>query len=152
VKPKWLTTQEQEVWRAFLSLDNHVRKAITRQLAEDSDMPAAYYEILVQLSEAPGRTLRMSALAAATEGSQSQLSHAVNRLEERGWVSRTRCREDGRGWFACLTDEGMQALVDAAPGHVNCVRKTLFDPLTEQQQQALLEIARTVLDAGQPAP
>lgn len=144
MEPRWLSDEEQAVWRAYLSMTNTVRKAIARQLAEDADMPVTYYEILVHLSEAPGRTLRMSALAAAVEGTQSQLSHAINRLAERGWVQRQRCREDGRGWLAELTDDGMRALQDAAPPHVACVRSLLFDALSPAQQQQLLGIARSV--------
>jgi DNA-binding MarR family transcriptional regulator len=144
---RWLDDDEQQVWRAFLSMTNTVRRATARQLAQDSNMPTAYYEILVHLSEATGRTMRMSELAIAIEGSQSQLSHAVNRLEERGWVSRQRCPDDGRGWFAVLTDEGFEALTEAAPGHVECVRSVLFDPLTPQEQQMLRQIAARVTAA-----
>ena len=146
-----MSDDEQQVWRAFLSMNTAVRKATARQLAADSNMPTAYYEILVQLSEAPGRTLRMSELAQATEGTQSQLSHAVNRLQERGWVERQRCQEDGRGLFAVLTDAGMLALQAAAPGHVECVRQVLFDPLTPPQLQQLRDIAERVAQgAAQP--
>lgn len=151
VEPRWLSSDEQEVWRSYLSMVNAVRKATARQLAEDAEMPVTYYEILVHLSEATDRTLRMSALAAATEGTQSQLSHAVNRLEERGWVRRQRCLDDGRGWFAVLTEEGFEALQAAAPGHVECVRSVLFDPLTQQQQAQLLQIARSVADRAEAA-
>lgn len=145
VEPRWLSEQEQQVWRAYLSMVNTVRRATSRQLADDSDIPMTYYEVLVHLSEAQGRTLRMSALANAVQGTQSQLSHAVSRLEERGWVRRERCEDDGRGWFAILTDEGMQVLVDAAPGHVECVRSVLFDPLTPEQQRHLHTAARAVV-------
>ena len=147
---RWLTDEEQQVWRAFLSMGNTVRRATARQLAQDSNMPMAYYEILVHLSEAEGRTMRMSELAIATEGTQSQLSHAVNRLEERGWVTRRRCAEDGRGWYAVLTDNGFAALQAAAPGHVECVRSVLFDPLTPEEQRLLGRIAARVAAAEQP--
>lgn len=146
-----MNDQEQEVWRAYLSMTNTLRKTIVKQLADDAGMPLTYYEILVHLSEAPNRTLRMSALAAAAEGTQSQLSHAVNRLEERGWVRRERCEEDGRGWLAVLTEFGMDALREAAPGHVECVRSALFDALTARQQQQLLHIAKSVLDHAETA-
>ena len=146
---RWLNEDEQRVWRAFLSMNNTVRRATARQLAQDSNMPAAYYEILVHLSEAADRTMRMSELATAIEGSQSQLSHAVNRLEERGWVQRRRCADDGRGWFAVLTDDGFDALKAAAPGHVECVRSVLFDQLTPQEQQMLGQIAARVAAAAE---
>ncbi len=145
MEPRWLSDEEQEVWRAYLSMVNAVRKSTVRQLMTDADMPPAYFEILVHLSEAQDSTLRMSELAQATEGTQSQLSHAVNRLEERGWVRRQRCEADGRGLYAVLTPDGMAALESAAPGHVECVRQLLFDPLTQQEQQQLLAIAQRVV-------
>lgn len=146
---RWLSDDEQRVWRAFLSMMGTVRRATARQLSAESDVPLTYYEILVHLSESPGRAMRMSELAGAIEGTMSQLSHAVSRLVERGWVERQACQDDGRGSFAVLTDAGRAALVAAAPGHVECVRRVLFDPLTPEQQQQLRTIAEAV--AGQPA-
>ena len=70
----------------------------------------AYYLILAMLSEVPGRTLRMSDLAAVTQSSQSRLSHAVSRLERNGWVRRTPCPDDRRSTLAQLTDAGFAAL------------------------------------------
>ena len=78
----------------------------------------AYYLILAMLSDVPGRTLRMSDLAAVTQSSQSRLSHAVSRLERNGWVRRTPCPDDRRSTLAQLTDAGFAALAEAAPGHV----------------------------------
>lgn len=143
---RWLTEDEQRTWRALLDMNRLIQEATDRQLQEDSGIPATYYGILVQLSEAPDRRMRMSALAEALEGSQSRLSHAVSRLEDRGWVERKRCDFDGRGWYAVLTDAGMQALQAAAPGHVTHVRRILFDVLTPEQQDCLRGIAEQVGD------
>lgn len=146
---RWLNAEEQEVWRSYLSMVNAVRKATMRQLAQDSDLPHTYYEILVHLSEAPNRTMRLSDLASATEGTQSQLSHAVTRLQERGWVVRERCVSDGRGFNAVLTEAGFAALEAAAPGHVECVRTVLFDPLNREQLAQLRTIAEAVISAAE---
>ena len=108
-------------------------------------MPHAYYEILVRLSEAPRRTLRMSDLAAATTSSRSRLSHAVARLEESGWVRRSTCPTDRRGQLAVLTDQGAAALAAAAPGHVEGVRRHLFDVLTPAQVRELAAISERLL-------
>ena len=96
--------------------------ALDRQLQHDAGMPHGYYEILVRLSEAEDRTMRMSELAESTRSSRSRLSHAVTRLEERGWIERQECETDRRGQLAHLTDAGMAALAAAAPGHVAAVR------------------------------
>lgn len=147
---QWLTDDEQRTWRAWLDMNRLVQTATDRQLQQDAGIPAAYYAILVTLSEAPDQRMRMSALAEATDGSQSRLSHAVSRLEERGWVERSRCPSDGRGWYAVLTDEGAKALAEAAPGHVACVRDSLFDVLDTDQQRTLREIATVVADHLRP--
>lgn len=142
---RWLTEQEQEVWRTFISAVDAFVDHLERQVQRDSDMPYTYYEILVALSEAPDRTLRMSQLAGARSSSRSRLSHAVARLEEVGWVRRLACPTDKRGALAQLTDEGFAALDEAAPGHVTAVREKLFDMLTPDQVTALGEISQAIL-------
>lgn len=108
-------------------------------------MPHAYYEILVRLSEAPDRRLRMSELADSAGTSRSRLSHAVARLEEAGWVRREACPTDRRGAFAVLTDAGLEALTEAAPGHVEGVRAYLFDQLSAAQVEQLRRISEAVV-------
>src|SRR5215831_9121819 len=85
---RWLTAEEQAAWRSFMAGCRALFTAVDAQLQRDAGMPLAYYEILVRLSEAPGRALRMSQLAEAASASKSRASHAVARLEERGWVCR----------------------------------------------------------------
>ena len=141
---RWLSEREQDIWRSFLSATLGLTDALARQLQRDAGMPHAYYEILVALSEAPDRTMRMSELAGVRNSSRSRLSHAVARLEEAGWVRRRECPTDKRGSFAMLTDEGFAALEAAAPGHVTEVRKRLFDQLTPEQVEQLGEISRAI--------
>ena len=141
---EWLSDDEQRTWRALVEMNRLLAEATDRQLQHDAGMPVAYYAILVTLSEAPDRAMRMSALAEAVEGSQSRLSHAVARLADRGWVRRRRCDSDGRGWYAELTDEGFEALQSAAPGHVTAVRSAVFDVLSTRQQHALREAATLI--------
>src|SRR5579875_794070 len=128
--PRWLTPAEQRAWRAYLESTKILFDALDRQLQRESAMPHAYFEVLVRLSEAPGRALRMSELADVTLSSRSRLSHAVARLEERGWVTRTSCDTDRRGQVATLTDQGLEVLKAAAPGHVETVREYVIDALT----------------------
>lgn len=142
--PRWLDDDEQRTWRAFLGATRLLFDRLERQLQRDSGLPMAYYEILVQLSEAPDRTLRMSQLADSSLSSRSRLSHAVARLEEAGWVRRRACPEDRRGAFAELTDAGRAKLDDAARGHVDAVRTDLFDVLTGEQQRALCDIGEAL--------
>jgi DNA-binding MarR family transcriptional regulator len=150
---RWLSADEQVTWRAFVGTCRAFFAAVDAQLQRDTGMPLAYYEILVQLSEAPGHTLRMSQLAEATSASKSRVSHAVARLEERGWVRRSECPTDRRGQLAQLTDEGYAVLVAAAPGHVEQVRRTLFDLLAPEQTGQLQAITGAILAAvGNPPP
>jgi DNA-binding MarR family transcriptional regulator len=138
---RWLNADEQRTWRAYINSHRLLLDAIDAQLRRDSGMPHAYYEIMVRLSEAENRTLRMAELADLTRVSASRLSHAIARLEERGWVRRQECPTDRRGQLAVLTDEGFATLTAAAPGHVEAVRTALFDSLDADQIRDLGEIS-----------
>jgi DNA-binding MarR family transcriptional regulator len=144
-QPRWLDDRERETWLAFIFCTRLFWEEIERDLQRDAQLPFGYYEILVILSSAPDRTLRMSDLAAATQSSRSRLSHAVARLEAEGWIRREECPTDRRGALAVLTDEGFAALADAAPSHVESVRQHLFDQLTRRQQDELREICDRML-------
>ena len=146
VMTRWLDPDEQRTWRAFLAATRGLMETLDRELQRDAGMPHAYYEILVRLSEAPERRLRMSELADATGSSRSRLSHAVARLEDAGWVRREDCPTDRRGQIAHLTDAGFATLAAAAPGHVEGVRRHLFDALTPAQVTQLRRISETLVD------
>ena len=141
----WLDDSEQRAWRAYLESTKVLFDALDRQLQRDCDIPHAYYEILVRLSEAPQRALRMSELADATLSSRSRLSHAVARLEERGWVQRAECATDRRGQVATLTGAGFDVLAAAAPSHVASVRTYVVDALSRDQLAQLTEIGETII-------
>lgn len=151
---RWLSADEQRAWRAYLEATSLLFDALDRQLQADSGMPHAYYEILVRLSEADDRQMRMSELANRTRSSRSRLSHAVARLEERGWVERTDCPTDRRGQVAHLTDAGYAVLAAAAPAHVDAVRNHVVDKLTPEQVRQLEAISSALiagLEACEPA-
>ncbi|MCG8919220.1 MarR family transcriptional regulator [Actinokineospora sp. PR83] len=147
---RWLDDAERDVWRTFITMTSALTDSLDRQLQRDAKMPYTYYEILVVLSEAPRRELRMSELAGLRGSSRSRLSHAVSRLEEAGWVERRECPTDKRGQLAVLTDAGFAALAAAAPGHVTAVRESLFDRLTAEQVRVLGEISAAVLGGLDP--
>ncbi|MFP5345961.1 MAG: MarR family winged helix-turn-helix transcriptional regulator [Actinomycetes bacterium] len=144
---RWLDDDEQRTWRKYLAMSRRLPEALDRQTRTEAGMPATYYIILAMLSEAPSRSLRMSDLADITSSLPSRLSHAVARLEERGWVRRERAPQDARGHLAVLTDAGMDVVVATAPGHVAAVRRFVFDVITPEQRKALEDICSAVLTA-----
>jgi DNA-binding MarR family transcriptional regulator len=150
--PRWLSAGEQHTWRDAIEAWQWLLAAVDAQLQRDSGMPLAYYEILVRLSEAPDRSLRMTQLAEASSSSKSRVSHAVARLEERGWVRRMDCPTDRRGQIAVLTGQGFAALSAAAPGHVEQVRQVLFDALNEEQLRQLDGISAAILAKAASSP
>lgn len=145
-EPRWLSAEEQGVWRSFIEATQLLLDRLDQELQRDAGMPHAYYEVLVRLSEVPGRRLRMSALADRSMSSRSRLSHAIARLEERGWVRREICPTDRRGQLAVMTEAGFAALAAAAPGHVEGVRAHLLDQLTAEQVRQLGVICAAVAD------
>ncbi len=145
-EPRWLDADEQRTWRAFLSASRLLLDELDRELQRDAGMPHTHYEVLVRLSEAADRRMRMSELARDSHSSRSRLSHAVARMEKAGWVRRESCPTDQRGAFAVLTEEGFAALKAAAPGHVEGVRTHLFDQLTDEQASQLRAISQTLYE------
>ena len=143
---RWLDPEERRIWLGWVFASRLLWEEIERDLQHDSNLSWGHYEIMVMLSEAPGRSRRMSELADATQSSRSRLSHAVSRLEDLGWVRRETCATDRRGQLAVLTDAGYTALEAAAPMHVESVRAHLFDQLSPQQLANLRDIQMTLLE------
>ena len=110
---------------------------LNRDLQADQGLTIADYEILVRLSDAPERQIRMSELAEITLSSRSRLSHQIDRMEKAGLVSREICDADRRGQNCILTDKGWKTLVTAAPSHVESVREHFVDLLTDAEYSAL---------------
>lgn len=148
--PPWLDDQQQRTWRAWLAVSELLPRSLDVQLQRDAGITHPAYVVLAMLSEAPGRSRRMSELARASNQSQSRLSHTVARLEERGWVRRERSADDGRGNVAVLTDAGWEVVRSVAPGHVAAVRAGLFDALTPEQTTALGDVLTAVLEQLDP--
>src|ERR1700677_635024 len=148
--PRWLDAEERQAWLALASALNRLPAALDAQLRRDAGISHFEYQVLALLSEAPDRTLRMSALATLAEGSLPRLSQVVARLEQHGWVRRTPDPADGRYTLAILTDQGLAKVTEAAPGHVQEVRRLVFDPLTKTQSRQLREIGRRLTRAIDP--
>jgi len=145
--PRWLDAEEQEVWLGLVSVLIRLPAELDRQLQRDAGISHFEYQVLAGLSDAPERTLRMSVLAASTEGSLPRLSQVVARLERRGWVHRAPDPTDGRYTLATLTEAGWDTLVETAPGHVEAVRTLVFDPLSQTQRRQLGAVARRIVAA-----
>jgi DNA-binding MarR family transcriptional regulator len=145
-QPRWLDAEEQQTWLTLAHLLMRLPAALDAQMQRDAGITHFEYLVLSMLDRVPERTMRMSELAECTASSLSRLSNVVTRLEKRGWLRRTP-DPAGRGTLAILTDEGSAEAVADAPGHVNEVRRLVFDPLTKAQQRQLREIGRRILQA-----
>ena len=141
----WLEPREHAAWVRLVAVLELLPALLDQQLRRDSGLTHFDYVVVSQLSEAPDRTLRMTALAQRTNATLPRLSHVVKRLEERGLVERTPCPEDRRATNARLTDDGLAEVVAAAPGHVRAVREHVIDALSAEQVGQLVEIADALL-------
>ena len=141
---RWLTPTEDRAWRAWLAMTERLRAQIARDLLVDSGLSDADYMVLVHLSEAEGRRVRMNDLAARLNWSKSRLSHQLARMQARGLVEREECPSDARGAFAVLGACGLAEIERAAPKHVASVRRHLIDVLDAEQLSQLSAIAEVV--------
>jgi DNA-binding MarR family transcriptional regulator len=139
-RPPMLDPEELGTWRAFIDGSQLLQDRIGRALQDSGTVPPGYYGILVALSEAPHRRMRMGDLAAVTLSSPSRLSHAVGRLETSGWVVRTACGVDGRGLDAVLTDEGLAALESAVPVAAAAVREHFLDVMAPDERDVVAAV------------
>lgn len=149
----WLDEDQQRWWRAFRDGTARLLDVLGRELERDTGLSLGEYEVLVRLSEAPGRTLRMSELAGELAHSRSRLTHTIRRMEAAGLVERTPCAEDARGVNCTMTEVGWQRIQDAAPSHVTSVRAHLVDVLDPDALCALgeaMERVEAALRDGRP--
>ena len=150
METRWLDEDERQAWLRLIAVAELLPAALDAQLRRDAGLTHFEYFVLAMLSEAPDRTLRMTWLAQRTNATLPRLSHVVRRLEERALVERFPCPEDGRATNARLTAAGWDAVVAAAPGHVDTVRSHVLDPLTRRQVGQLSEIADALLTRLDP--
>ena len=147
---RWLEPHEREAWLALAAITIRLPQALDQQLRRDAGISHFEYMVLVVLSESPGRTKRMSDLAAASGGSLPRLSQVVRKMEQRGWVGRHPDPDDGRYTLATMTDDGWDAITAFAPGHVERVRQLVFDPLDHDQIDQLRAIGLRIITAIDP--
>lgn len=142
---RWLDQDEQDAWRRLAAVILRLPSELDAQLQRDAGMSHFEYWVLALLSEAPDRTLRLSQLAAQANASLSRLSHVITRLEKRGWLARRPCPDDARATLAVLTDAGQETITDVAPGHVDAVRRFVFDGLDAGDVSQLARLCDAVL-------
>lgn len=131
LKRGWLTPKQQRAWVAYMRVQLRMNYEMNRQLQADSGLSLADYDVLVALSNVRDEGMRVSDLAAQIGWERSRLSHQLRRMEERGLTERRASTEDGRTTNVVLTENGHQAIEEAAPAHVDLVRGLFFDPLPE---------------------
>ncbi|WP_410616573.1 MarR family winged helix-turn-helix transcriptional regulator [Amycolatopsis sp. lyj-109] len=148
---RWLGEDERRAWITLAKVLLTLPGALESQLLRDADLTLLGYMILARLSASPGESLRMSEIAEMANGSLPRISHAVARLEDRGWVTREVCTGQGRRFTtATLTAAGRAHLAASAPGHVATVRRLVADPLGDDFVRFGDAVARIVETLGLP--
>jgi DNA-binding MarR family transcriptional regulator len=135
--PAPLSPDEEALWRALAELITTLPRALDEQFLRNNGVTMTEYSVLVALSEAPGRELRMSELACRTSLSLSRISRVVAGMSKHSLVTRRRCASDGRSSFVRLTAQGLGTLEAAYPGHLARVRRFVFDHLAESEVKTL---------------
>ncbi|MDP5109006.1 MAG: MarR family transcriptional regulator [Ilumatobacteraceae bacterium] len=146
MEPNWLSEEEEKAWRGFVALRIGLVGHLARQLAQDSGITEAEFEVLVVVSEASGQRIRSRDLGKALNWERSRLSHQITRMEERGMVAREQCENDARGFDVVLTKAGLKAIQAAAPKHLEAVRHCFIDLLSPAQMKTLTNISELVAE------
>jgi DNA-binding MarR family transcriptional regulator len=149
---RWLDEREQRAWTGYRRMRLLLDLQLSRELTAQSGLSDADYDVLSNLSETAGRSLRLTDLATHMRWSKSRLSHHLARMEQRGLVERQECADDGRGSVVALTAPGLAAIEAAAPGHVESVRRHLIDLLSDDELDTLAAISQRVVAHLAPGP
>lgn len=144
-EPRWLDEKQARAWRGYRRMRALLDLRITRDLMQDSGLSDADYDVLSNLSEITPHRMRLSELAATMLWSTSRLSHHITRMQQRGLVTREEAPGDARGSVVVLTDAGLRAIEEAAPHHVESVRRNLIDLLTDEEIAALDALTHRVV-------
>lgn len=148
---RWLTDAEQTAWRAYVETVGDLTAALEADLAP-TGLTLGDYQVLVYLSEAPANRLRMCDLAASLQLSPSGLTRRLDGLVRGGLVRREGSPDDRRVMLAVLTELGEHTLAEAAPLHVESVRRRIFDHLGPDDVAAMANvfgaIGRGLEDSG----
>lgn len=148
METNWLRPDEERAWRAFRRLLTVLPARIGRDLAADSGLSSADYEVLSTLSEKPGRRWELKGLAQKMEWSRSRLSHHASRMQHRGLIARDPDPQDARGCLLRVTDQGLAVLTEAAQLHLISVRSRFIDHLSPAELTMLERISDRI--AGLP--
>ena len=128
-----------------MTLNAQLSATLQRELQDDAGLSTQDYEVLVHLTDSPEGRMRVTDLARLLQWERSRVSHHVTRMESRRLVQRVECAEDGRGAFVVITPQGRAAIEQAAPGHVNTVRRLVFDALSPEEVDAFATIIEKAL-------
>src|SRR4249919_4336782 len=145
---RWLTAEEERVWRRWLTLNARLSATLQRELQDDAGLSMPDFEVLVHLTDSPEGRVRVTDLARLLQWERSRVSHHVTRMESRHLVRRVECAEDGRGAFVVITPQGRAAIEQAAPGHVNAVRRLVLDALSPEE----LDVFAKIIDKALAQP
>ena len=141
-----LTPADLTAWRTFLRAHATVVRRLEAELMAEHDLPLASYDVLVQLSEATDRRLRMTELADRVLLSRSGLTRLADRLEREGLIERKACPSDARGTLAVLTPAGLARLRAAWPTHRRGVAEHVTGRLSPAELVQLSELLDKLLD------
>jgi DNA-binding MarR family transcriptional regulator len=141
----WLSADAQSLWRRWLRLNAELPGVLHRELQADAGLSLSDFEVLVKLTDTPGGRVRVTDLARELNWERSRVSHHVTRMQRRGLVERSECRDDGRGAWVVLTEQGRSAIERAAPGHAATVRRLIFDDLTPTELEVMTGFIDKVL-------
>ena len=124
-------------WLGLLQAHRQLTRELESRLEARFGLSLSGLELLGRLAAAPGRRLRLSAIAGATGLTLSRISRIVDAFEKRGLVERRTCPEDGRATNAWLADAGLELAREAQAAHVADVQRVFFDALSDADLEAL---------------
>jgi DNA-binding MarR family transcriptional regulator len=141
-----LTPDQQRAWLAYMRVQLRLTYEMNRQLQADSNLSLSDYDVLNALRYSPGGRMRITGLAARIGWERSRLSHHVRRLQKRGLVDCRLALADRRATEITLTDKGWDEITLASRGHIDLLRRMVFDGLPDELLDPLATALESIYD------
>jgi DNA-binding MarR family transcriptional regulator len=147
-----LEPEQLGAYFALMEVSSLLQYAVDEHLRADGDLSYVQFQILARLVDAPAGRLRMTDLADGVVYSRSGLTYQAGLLDKRGLIARSASPEDERSVIVTVTEAGRELIARVLPGHVERVRKLLFEPMADADLAVLSGVLGRVRDHMRATP
>jgi DNA-binding MarR family transcriptional regulator len=126
-------------WESLFRAQVTIMRALAAEFPSDV-ISLNEYDVLFNITRAPGRRLRLKDLNRSVLITQPSVSRLVDRLASRGLVAKANDPDDGRGTIVAITEEGFSLFRRVAFRHMDTIERHVGSALDEAELRELITL------------